>query len=503
MYGADLRSFEIASKTLRTDRRNRTRFIAVNTPFVLGILAAAVSLVAGCGLEARRAEEQAKMKATEEARVQAAFREEAAALREEEAPAAVDPVALKRRGGRSSAAADADWPCFRGPTRMGVSENTDPPVTWSTTDHVAWKTPLPGPGASSPVVFGDRVYLTCYSGYFIPDKPGGSLDDLERRLLALDLQSGEILWDRSVPAKLPEESEIRDHGYAASTPAVDADRIYVFFGKSGVFAFDHAGEQLWQASVGDGTHGWGSASSPVLYENQVIVNASVESQSLVALDRETGAEQWRAGDIKEAWNTPVLLTAPGGRPELVLASFGLLRSYAPDSGEPLWTCDTNIEWYMVPSVVASDGVAFCLGGRSGIAGFAVQAGGRGDVTAERRLWTSEKGSNVSSPVVQGDYLYWVHDQQGIAYCADVKSGEIVYQERLERAGQFYSSAVLAAGRLYYLTRDGQTFVLAAQPEFELLATNDLADGSLFNGSPAVAGDKLLIRSDKFLYCLAE
>lgn len=448
------------------------------------LVALGLSLV-GCGGEARRAPEQA-----------------AAADRPDETPTVVAPVALQRQDPRTGADANRDWPCFRGPTRMGVSESGDPPVTWSATENVVWKTPLPGPGASSPVVFGDRVYVTCYTGFFVPGESGGSLDDLQRRLLALDLRRGEILWDRAVPAKLPEETEIRDHGYAASTPAVDADRVYVFFGKSGVCAFDHAGELQWQQSVGEGTHGWGSASSPVLFEDLVIVNASVESQSLVALDRESGAEQWRAGEIVEAWNTPILLAADR-RTELVLASLGWVRAFEPRTGDPLWTCQTNIDWYMVPSVVAEVGVAYCLGGRSGIAGLAVQAGGQGDVTAQRRLWTSEKGSNVSSPVVQGDYLYWVHDQQGIAYCADVKSGEIVYQERLERAGQFYSSAVLAGGRLYYLTREGQTFVLAAQPEFEQLALNDLADGSLFNGSPAVTGSRLLIRSDRFLYCLAE
>ncbi len=138
---------------------------------------------------------------------------------------------------------------------------------------------------------------------------------------------------------------------------------------------------------------------------------------------------------------------------------------------------------MVPSVVADDGIVYCLGGRSGVAALAVRAGGSGDVTKTHRLWTSIKGSNVSSPVYHDGHLYWMNDSRGIAYCAKADSGEVVYEERLPRAEQVYSSALLADGRLYYLTRDGRTFVLAAKPEFEQLAVNDLRDGSVFNGSP--------------------
>jgi hypothetical protein len=275
----------------------------------------------------------------------------------------------------------------------------------------------------------------------------------------------------------------------------------VFFGKTGVFAFDHNGKQVWQADVGSKTHGWGTSASPVLYKDLVFINASVESESLVALDRKTGQEKWRAGGIREAWNTPVLVKAASGREELVVATQGSVLAFHPETGAPLWSCKTDIGWYMVPSVVAQDGVVYCLGGRSGVAALAVRAGGSGDVTKSHRLWTSMKGSNVSSPVFQDGYLYWMHEQRGTAYCAKADSGEIVYEKRLDRAGQVYASALLADGRLYYLTRDGRTFVLTAKPEFEQLSVNELRDRSIFNGSPAVNGSSLLIRSDKFLYCV--
>lgn len=400
-------------------------------------------------------------------------------------------------------ASDGDWPGFRGPTGMGESQAKGLPLEWSDSENIAWKTPLPGAGASSPIVFGDRIYLTAYTGYLVPGESGGSLDDLERHLICLNREDGKILWDKAVKAKLPEEEQIRDHGYAANTPAADEERVYAFFGKTGMFAFNHKGEEVWQADVGSGISGWGTSASPVLHGDLVFINASVESESLVALDRKTGEEKWRAEGIREAWNTPAIVKTPEGDEELVIASQGKVFAYEPKTGKELWSCDTDITWYMVPSIVAEDGIIYVLGGRSGTAALAIRTGGRGDVTKTHRLWTRNKGSNVTSPVVRDGNLYWMHEQLGIAYCANVETGELVYQERLNRAGQVYASALLADGRVYYLNRSGRTFVVEAKPEFKLLATNDLSDGGQFNASPATSGNRLLIRSDRFLYCLGE
>ena len=391
------------------------------------------------------------------------------------------------------------WAAFRGPAGQGVDAAAKPPVQWSPTENMVWKAPLPGPGASSPIVWGDRIYLTCHTGFFVPGQSGGSQEDLRRHLIAMKLNDGSTLWNTALAAKLPEEDKIRDHGFAASTPAADTERVYAFFGKSGVYAFDHSGKQQWQADVGSKTHGWGSAASPVLHKDLVIINASVESDSLVALDRATGKEKWRVGEIRESWNTPIVVSAKSGRLEMVVAAQGKILAFDPDTGKPLWSCKTDITWYMVPSLVHADGVIYCLGGRSGVAGLAVRTGGDGDVTGSHRLWTSQKGSNVSSPVIHQGHLYWVHEQQGIAYCAKAETGAVVYEERLPRAGQFYASALLADGRLHYLTREGKTFVVSARPQFEQLAVNDLADRGIFNGSPVSLSDGLLIRSDKFLY----
>ena len=401
-------------------------------------------------------------------------------------------------------AAGEDWPQFRGPGGSGTSADRGLPTQWTATENVVWKTELPGAGTSSPIVVGQRVYLTCFSGYGVPGGPAGEMDQLKRSLVCLGRKDGKILWRRDLKVRLPEQPRTRDnHGYASNTPASDGESVYVFCGKSGVFAFDVAGKALWQAAVGAGLSGWGSAASPVLFDGKVIVNASVESQSVIALDKKTGKELWRARGIREAWNTPLLVGVKGGATELAVAVPRKVIALDPATGKKLWTCDTGITWYMVPSMVAHEGIVYCIGGRSGKAGsLAIRAGGRGDVTDTHRLWRGEKFSNVSSPIYHDGRLYFAHEQRAVAYCLDAKTGEALYEERLgRRAGQVYPSPVLADGKLYYQTRRGGTFVVQAGATFKLLAHNTLGDRSTFNASPAVSNGQLLLRSDTYLYCL--
>ncbi len=395
-----------------------------------------------------------------------------------------------------------DWAQFRGPGGQGSSAELKLPTTWSASRNLVWKTPLPGAGSSSPIAVGNRIYLTAYSGFNVPGEPG-DMNALKLQLLGFDRKSGNLLWTKEIGARLPEQPKIRDdHGYASNTPASDGRRLYAFFGKSGVRAFDLDGKELWMAEVGDGLHGWGSAASPLLFENLVLVNASVESQSLVALDAATGKEVWRARGIKESWNTPVLAKAKDGRTELLVAIQGRILGLDPKTGATLWTCETNIPWYMVPSTVAADGVSYWIGGRSGGA-LAVRLGGSGDVTSTHRLWIAEKNSNVPSPLLHGGHLYFAGNADGIAYCLEAATGKVVYQERLPRADTIYASPLLADGKIYYVARNGKTFVVAATPSFKLLAANELDDRSLFHAAPAVADGRLLIRSNKFLYCFDE
>jgi hypothetical protein len=399
----------------------------------------------------------------------------------------------------------ADWPQFRGPGGSGVSDAKGAPLQWSDAEGVLWKTDLPGPGASSPIVFGDRIFLTCYTG-FGPGIPAGAMTALKRHLLCFDRATGRLLWNTPVPADLPEQERIReDHGYASSTPVADAGRVYVFFGKSGVFAFDHSGRQLWNTKVGTQLNGWGSAASPVLHKDFVLVNASVESRSLVALDKKSGQEVWRADGIGDSWHAPALVAAPDGKTEVVAAMSKRVLGFDADTGQELWRCDTGIYWYMCPTPVTRDGAVYLIGGRGPTVTMAIRAGGRGDVNASHVLWKRGKGSNVPSPALHDGHLYFAHENLGLVLCVNARTGDLVYEERLSpNPGMIYASPVLADGRLYYFGRTGRAAVVAAAPKFEQLANNTLEGGrGVFNASPAFDGRRLLVRSNRALYCLGQ
>jgi outer membrane protein assembly factor BamB len=401
----------------------------------------------------------------------------------------------------------ADWPAFRGPHGTGLVTDHDLPVTWDDTQAITWRRELPGPGSSVPIVLGDRIYLTCYSGYGVNADAPGEIDQLKRWLVCVDRGTGEIQWKTEVAAKMPEQPFARFmdlHGYASSTPITDGQRIYCFFGKSGVVAFDLKGNQLWLADVGDGIHRWGSATSPVLFENLVIINASVESDALVALDRENGKEVWRAEGISRCWSTPSLVTAEEGSEstqELVVNMAGKVLGLDPATGKPLWNCD-GIDDYICPSVLADKGIVYLIGGRSNQA-LAIRAGGRGDVTETHLLWRQKVGSNVPSPTLYEGRLYWV-DHKGIALCLDAENGEMVYRERLPKAGRVFASVVAAEDKLYAVTQESGTFVLSIGDDLEVLSQNQLAsDDSICNASPAICDGQLFFRTNQFLYCIGK
>ena len=229
----------------------------------------------------------------------------------------------------------ADWRQFRGPGGQGISDEKGLPIEWSAEKNIAWKVKLPGAGASSPVTQGNRVFVTCYSGYGMDTKNPGTMEELRRHLVCLDRATGKTLWAKEFQPLLPEhkyEGEGSYHGYAPSTPLIDGDRLYVFFGKSGVFCFDLDGKEIWHALVGKNTNGWGSGASPIVYKDSLIVNASVESGALVALDKATGKELWKSPGISSAWNTPVLVTTPEKTQELVVSVQDRLLGLNPATG---------------------------------------------------------------------------------------------------------------------------------------------------------------------------
>jgi outer membrane protein assembly factor BamB len=413
--------------------------------------------------------------------------------------------------------ADDNWPCFRGHARSGIASagNDAVPLEWSDTQNIVWKTALPGRGASSPIVWGDSIFLTAYTGYGLEkNDPPANMSKLVRHLLCIDRRDGKVRWQAEEPARGVDEHTMSGytylHGYASSTPVADASGVYVYFGRAGVFAFDHAGVRRWHFPLGGRDHNWGSASSPILFENLLIVHADPEKQSLFGLDKATGREVWRVptGD-GDSWSTPLVLET-GGRHELVFHhtdAYHTPRRTAhvaavnPRTGEPLWEC-TILKDYLCPSPVAGNGVVYWLAHQNGAA---VRAGGKGDVTGSHRLWTTTRGTEIGTPILHEDHLYWAHEENGMAYCLDAKTGAITYQERLSPTpGRLYASGVLVAGRIYFVSRERGTFVVEAKPKFRQLAHNRIeSDTSLFNGTPAISHGQMFLRSDRFLYCLGK
>lgn len=397
-----------------------------------------------------------------------------------------------------------DWTQFRGRDFMRTSLKSVAPQ-WRS-EGVAWKTRLPGRGASSPVVFNGRIYLTAYTGYAIDQREPGDSSKLVRHLLCFDANTGKQLWQKSVP-----DSSERDPfstwgtakaGYASSSVAVDESGVYVLFGATGVLAFSHDGQERWRAFCGDDTHEYPAGTSPILYKDLVIVNASYECGDLIALRKHDGTEIWRQEGVTKSWNTPVVYRSLSGNDEIAVSAVGEILALDPTTGAQRWSCK-GIEEYVCPSLIVEDGIVYAIGGRKGTA-IAVRSGGRGDVTESHRLWTINKGSNVSSPVYHNGHLYWAKDKNGIVYCVNAETGEVVYEQRLQpSAKEIYATPLLANGRLYYVSRENGIFVVAAKPEFTLLAHTKLdGDDSLFAASPVPLHDgSVWLRSDRFLYRL--
>jgi outer membrane protein assembly factor BamB len=401
-----------------------------------------------------------------------------------------------------------DWAQFRGPAAAGVSTDADVPLEWSDHQNIRWTAELPGPGSSSPIVWGDRAFVTCYSGY--GEGEGGNVADLKRHLVCVDLATGNILWDKSVgliASDDPYRGFISEHGYASNTPVTDGERIYCFFGKSGVVAFDMQGNQVWQTDVGQESSRmrWGSAASPILYKDMVIVNASEESHSIRALDKASGSERWKAeADLLDMiYSTPSLVTAQDGRQDLVTAVAGEVWGLNPDNGKLRWYCSSPAQSTVCPAVVSDGEIAYVFGGNRGAGSVAVRVGGKDDVTESHVVWEGRASSYITTPVLYEGKFYWA-DDRGAAHVVAADSGEELKTMRLPVEGRgFYASPIVADGRIYAVSRREGTFVFEPGEELKQLALNVIAsDDSQFNATPAVVNSELLLRSDKALYCVS-
>jgi outer membrane protein assembly factor BamB len=414
--------------------------------------------------------------------------------------------------GATSSLPAEDWRQFLGSHPEGSRSQAAVAVRWSDAEGIRWKRQLPGPGSSSPIVVGGRVYVTCYAGYGVGSE-GGSSAALVRHLLCIDRTDGHVVWERKTPASQPEDvyrGYISDHGYASNTPVSDGERIYVFYGKSGVLAFDLDGTERWRTSVGDGSSEprWGSGASLTLWNELVIVNAAEESHAILALNKRTGKEVWRySSDALElCYGTPRLITSAGGQQQLVMGALGEAWGLAPATGELLWFAKTALTDNVNPSPVAGNGVAYLFGGFRSSGSIAIRLGGTDDVTDSHIVWTSKSSSYVATPVLHEGHLYWI-DYHGKAFCISAATGEEIYRQRVpgfDTRRPVYASPLLAGGKLYVVTRKQGVYVLDAAPQFRIAAINKIAvDESQFNATPAISDGELFLRSDRFLYCIGK
>ncbi|MFK8115634.1 MAG: PQQ-binding-like beta-propeller repeat protein [Rubripirellula sp.] len=465
-----------------------------------------------------------------------------------------------------SPVAQADWLRFRGPNGSGISADSAATSTkWSSKEGVKWKAELPGAGVSSPVIVGDRVFVTCYSGYGLDRQDPGTLEDLKRHVVCLSRLDGKVQWTKTIEAVQPEDPfagmGVPAHGYASHTPVSDGENLYVFMGKSGVLAFDFEGKELWRTSVGTESDPkrWGSASSPILHENLVIVVASAESRSVVGLDKKTGKEVWKqeTDGVTDVWGTPLLVETEG-RTDLVLGVPYEFWGLNPETGKLRWYSEAMDSDSYNSSVVEADGVIYGIEGRGG-GSAAVKAGGKGDTTEKNTIWTGNDSARFGSPLVVNGHIYYFSN--GVATCIKASDGEEVFKGRLPggtaarggdggrpqgrpggdgnrppegradaggrggfgggfggRGGGFggrggggggfgsmdYASPVSADGKIYYVKSDGTTHVINASDEFELLASNKVTeDKETFAATPAISNGQVFLRSDKHLYCIGE
>jgi len=422
----------------------------------------------------------------------------------------------------SSAAPGQDnWPQFRGPAASGVGANSGLPDTWSTTDHVAWKTPIPGRGWSSPIVWGNRIFVTTAikeggepepvkKGLYLGgDRPAPS--DVHRWMVyCLDLDTGKVVWEKEVHRGVPQHGYHLKNSPASETPLTDGERVYAYFGNVGLFCFDFEGKLLWSKrweSVPT-RFGWGTAASPVLHGNRIYVLNDNDKQSfLVALDARTGEQVWRVErDEKSNWATP-FVWENAKRTEIVTPGTGRVRSYGLD-GQRLWELG-GMSPITIPTPLAAHGLLYVTSGYVGDRRkplFAIRPGAVGDIslTADQTgneyvAWCQkEAGPYNPSPVVCGDYLYVLYDV-GLLACYNAKTGEEVYgKRRIEtKARAFTASPWAYDGKIFCLSEDGDTFVIRAGPEFVVLGKNSL--GELCMATPAIVRDGLIIRTESHVF----
>lgn len=382
------------------------------------------------------------------------------------------------------------WPRWRGPSGQGLVAGSGYTDRWSDTDHVKWKTPLDTEGNGSPIVWGSRIFLVTSAG-----------NGAKRGIAAFNRADGRKLWETFAP-DAPVETVMAKNGYASSTPSTDGRLVYAYLGSHGVLAVDVNGRQAWHQSVGPIEAYHGTAGSPLLYKDRVIVYQDQRGPGgfIAAFDAKTGARRWMKPRTEQVgWGTPIAIRA-GARDEIIVSSMRKVYAYHPDTGDVLWTAGGSL-FEVIPTPVVGHGLVFASSGRSGPT-LAIRPGGSGDVTATHVAWKEVKGSPfVPSPLLYGDELYLINDMASIVTAYDAKSGVVRWQGRLGDAVRegFSASPVAVDGKVFFTNDLGETFVLQAGKEFKLLHVNRLNEPVL--ASPALVDGTWYFRTHGHLIAI--
>lgn len=382
-----------------------------------------------------------------------------------------------------------NWPRFRGPDGSGHTSEKGLPVTWDE-KNVLWKTPLKGKGQSSPIIWGDRIFLT------------SAVDDgKERLVICVDRKSGKVLWEQTAWKGTPDQSHAMN-GWASATCVTDGEHVWASFGMAGLHCYTMDGKNVWSRELGkfQSKTKRGTAASPILAGNLVIFNGDSESDPfLFGIDKLSGKTVWKIDrPAREGYSTPLLLNA-NGRQELVLNGDPNLVAYDPATGKQLWTCK-NFAARGEPAPAFANGTLYVINGQPGDL-YALRPGGSGDVT-KAMLWhvPRNSGRDQPCPLVIGDYLF-VSNMEGILICYQTKDGKELYKDRI--SGKISASPVAADGRAFFQAENGQTIVLDPGPTLKIAAKNTVGGGAgeIFRSQPTPCQGQWFIRSDKVLYCV--
>ena len=409
-----------------------------------------------------------------------------------------------------------NWPSFRGPGASGVADGAPTAVNWSaaTGENILWKTPVPGVAVSSPIVWGDRVFVSTAvgsdssagirTGLYGDVEPAKDVSPHVWKLVALDTRTGKVLWEREAHKGVPKTKRHPKSSQASATPVTDGRHVIVSFGSEGLFAFGVDGKLLWTRDLGvlnagwfyDPDYEWGIASSPIIWKNLVIA----------AFDVATGEPVWRsAREEIPSWSTPAIFEH-NGRAELVTQATTFIRGYDPSNGKELWRLGGNSE-ITIPTPIAAAGLIIVTNGYRGVQPiYAIKPGASGDITLkgdqttnDSIAWSTNRGGPyIPTPIIYGGHLY-ILAINGVLAAYDVRTGQRIYQERVEGGLSFSASPVAADGKLYLASEDGDIFVVKAGPKYELLAKN--AMGQVIMATPAISNGAIIVRGLKDVFAV--